>query len=81
MPTVAVGWGRGGFDPPRLNTARLGKVAQVEAYEGDQILNLKLVPNLLMIMMELMVTQVRSLGPLPHQENDWSQIETSFPEN
>ena len=45
MPTIAVGWDRGGFDPPRLNTTRLGKVAQVEAYEGDQILNLKLVPN------------------------------------
>ena len=45
VPSIALGWDRGGFDSPRLNTARLGKVAQVEAYEGNQILFLKLVPN------------------------------------
>ena len=34
MPTIAVGWDRGGFHPPRLNAARLGKVAQAEAMRG-----------------------------------------------
>ena len=40
VPTImiAVGWDRGGFHPPRLNAARLGKVAQAEAYEGDETL-------------------------------------------
>ena len=44
-PSIALGWDRGGFHPPRLNAARLGKVAQAEAYEGDEILFLKWVPN------------------------------------
>ena len=45
VPSIALGWDRGGFHPPRLNAARLGKVAQAEAYEADEILFLKWVPN------------------------------------
>ena len=45
VPSIALGWDRGGFHPPRLNAARLGKVAQAEANEGDEILILKWVPN------------------------------------
>ena len=78
MPTIAVGWDRGGFDPPRLNTARLGKVAQVEAYEGDQVLNQKLVPNLIDDHDGADGGTSSPLGAPPAPRSDWSQIENKF---